>query len=874
MSERARAEFIAGSRDIPEDLREIVARVAHEGSRLENAEDTDSIVLSPQRIALAVEERLGEAEDPRIGRVLGPYRLLRVLGCGGMGTVYLAERTQGGFVQRVALKVLDIGGVNEAGRARFERERQILARLRHDNIASLFDGGETADGQLYYTMEFVEGDNLVDYCRKHAASVRDRVRLLVDVANALAFAHNHLIVHRDIKPSNILVTEAGRVKLLDFGIAKLVDGSEESPMTRTLHGPMTREYAAPEQFHGGSVAVTTDVFQFGTLCYRLLTGRLPYAANPANLYEWSRAVTEDLPIPLAVAVGKSRSECGWSEDTHWRRLRGQLAGDLNAVVFKALAKNPGERYRSMGEAGNDLDAYLQGRPVVARRAGWTYRLSRFLIRRPYASLGAFLALAAIVAALLVAQRWAVLAQEEARRATAEAKRSSSINKFLVDLFKVSDPGINRGDKLTANEILALGAAKIGTQFADDPAQRGSLQVEVGEIYTQLQEWTKAKSILDDAVANLESAPNRTPDQSIDLARALDLLSWAEYRKGNAQQAMALLERAEPLFKGCRSNDGLEEWVSWYSQRASVYRSMGDNLSASRDLRAALDVVEANKMGSKPLGELYNKLGLNERDLGNLESARSWFERARGVYLDQFGEHDYRVAGIEQNIANVQKGLGNYQAAYDVMQHSISLQKQIMGADSADWASAALTLGEIASKMKRYDEASALLSDAARIVRRALGDDSIKLAEPLYQLALIDRIHGRSADALAKVDQALSLQRAHLRPNHPDIAASLRLRGQLDLVLGRYEEAQSDLEAAVGAERTAARTSARLPIALAYLGVAQSARGQEQAARASLNEASALSQQVKWRDAEARERLRGIIADSAAALKELAFVADP
>jgi len=460
-----RTRFLAELSDEDADLRSDLERLIASKPPTEGDVDSLAAALAPAALTAALGEHEG-AEDPRINQVLGHYRLLRVLGEGGMGTVYVAERHDGDFVQKVALKIVEGAGINSAVRARFERERQILASLRHPNIASLFDGGVTPEGLPYYTMEWVQGTDLAEYCREYLPTIEERVCLLIKVATALAYAHLHLVVHRDIKPSNILVTAEGDPKLLDFGIAKLMGEAAGATMTQGTAGPMTREYAAPEQFRGSEITVATDVFQFGTLCYRILSGNWPYGADPADPYAWSRAVSEEEPLPMYRTV-KQRGEATTSnQGSNVARATWQLRGDLNAIIQKAIAKAPQDRYWSMDTMIMDLEAYLAGRPVTARRAGMVYYLWRFLARRPYVSIGATAAILALSISTFVALRQAQIASEQALAAQHEAARANSINDFLVDLFKVSDPGVNRSEELIGSEILA----RRGGQASSDKDQ--------------------------------------------------------------------------------------------------------------------------------------------------------------------------------------------------------------------------------------------------------------------------------------------------------------------------------------------------------------------------------------------------------------------
>ena len=351
-----------------------------------------------------------DTQDARLGTQVGAYRLLRRLGVGGMGTVYLGERETGGFAQHVAIKIVHARSELDSVRERFEAEREILAGLRHPNIATLLGGGTTGDGLPYYVMEWIDGSVLTEHCERARLDTQARVRVLLAIAQALAHAHRHLVVHRDIKPSNILVAQDGTPKLLDFGIAKRLD---DPGLTRAEAGPMTLEFAAPEQFRGERVTVATDVYQWGVLAFLLLTGRLPYDADPGNGYAWSRAVSENEPLSLARACAREERAAAVGDTGPVARSQRQLRGDLDAIVRRALEKSPARRFGSMDALAADLRAWLERRPVSAQRATAWYLTRRFLARHALAAALSAAALGTVVSGGAVAWHQADVAQTQA-----------------------------------------------------------------------------------------------------------------------------------------------------------------------------------------------------------------------------------------------------------------------------------------------------------------------------------------------------------------------------------------------------------------------------------------------------------------------------
>ena len=511
--------------------------------------------------AFAAGHALGEEVlEDRVGSRIGPYRLVQSLGAGGMGTVWLAEREQGGFTQHVALKIVHGTMGLALGRDRFDRERQVLAGMRHRHIAALLDGGTTADGLPWYAMEWVDGSLITDHCRRRVHTVEARVALLMAVAEALAHAHRNLVVHRDIKPSNILVTEDGMVKLLDFGIAKLLDGSHA---TRAAVGPMTPEFAAPEQFRGEVVSVATDVYQWGVLACVLLTGHFPYAQDPRSDYAWSRAVCETEPLKLERAFALAGAGAAWRDGESEARIRRVLRGDLDAIVRRALEKAPARRYGSMDALLADLQAWRERRPVSAQRATPWYFALRFLARNALACAVATFALAAIVASGVLALRQAALARAESERASAAAaaadsqtRRARAVSDFLVGMFQVSDPGVNRGERLMANQILERGAQQIERELDGQPEQQARLQLVVGRVYAALGEHRRARPLLEASVRAMRTLPAARAA----LPEALHALGATQLRLGHAARALELLEEARQNLAGGAANEELRQAI--------------------------------------------------------------------------------------------------------------------------------------------------------------------------------------------------------------------------------------------------------------------------------------------------------------------------
>jgi len=430
-------------------------------------------------------------EDSLVGQQVGVYKITKELGLGGMGAVYLAERCDGKFEQRVALKMLKRELNVKKLRHNFERERDILAKLEHQNIARLLDAGTTADGVPYLAMEYVEGEPINLFCEKNNLNLHERLKLFQKACDAVSFAHRNLIVHRDIKPSNIIVSSTGEPKLLDFGISKLLDG-ETKDMTVTMLGAMTPAYASPEQVRGEIVTTSTDIYSLGVVLYKMLTNSLPYHLNGRPDGDLFKAITEDEPTaPSAIPVFHDAGS-----RTGNRKL---LKGDLDNIVLKSICKEPERRYRSVEQFTADIWRYIDGKPVEARPATRTYRLTKFYKRNKIAIMAAVLIFAALAVGLSAALRQTSIARAnaavavlESDNAKAERKKAEKISGFMVKIFRYSNPswyadGHKFGGETRIIDALDDMSPKVDTEFADEPDVLAELHHHFGDAYMKRNE---------------------------------------------------------------------------------------------------------------------------------------------------------------------------------------------------------------------------------------------------------------------------------------------------------------------------------------------------------------------------------------------------
>ena len=532
---------------------------------------------------------------PSPGERIGVWSLVRSIGRGGMGEVFLAERADGRYAQQVAIKFLRPEWSQTGLEARFLREGQILARLEHPSIARLLDSGIAATGIPYLVLEYVEGQPITQYCRIHQLTLVDRLLLLLEVCEAVGYAHHHLVVHRDLKPSNIFVNQEGGVRLLDFGIGKLLDEVTGAESTRTILGALTPQYASPEQVSGRPMSTATDVYGLGLVLFELLTEQRPYEVESSSAAELAHLVLET-PAPLASLV----SGRGGGNTVPWSRA---LRGDLDAIVDKALRKEAAQRYLSAEALAEDLRRFLAGLPVAARRGARGYRLGKYLRRHRLGLVAAatiFIATAAGVAGILWQAR---LAEGERRKAVASERKALAVNRFLVEeLLGAASPDAARGRDLTVRQVLDVAARRVGGAFSEQPDLEEAVRATLGEAFLELGDLEAAAEHLERSVALARDSAMRT-DAASQSNRIL--LARLRLAQGRALEAEAILDQVLVLAGdrhiGRRATGGALA-LAW---RGKARERQGRFDEAESDLRAA--VAEVAVAGRPAVRDLVTAL---------------------------------------------------------------------------------------------------------------------------------------------------------------------------------------------------------------------------------------------------------------------------
>jgi eukaryotic-like serine/threonine-protein kinase len=713
--------------------------------------------------------RAGAIELPA-GHRIGAYRIVSLLGRGGMGEVYRAERADGQFEQQVALKLLRPDAVQHLGR--FIVERGILARLEHPGIARLYDAGVADDGRPYMVMELIDGTPITQWCRQANAALHQRLDLFLQVCDAVAYAHQNLVVHRDLKPGNVIVSRDGHVKLLDFGVAKLLtDTDEPAPDT-----PMTLAYAAPEQLTGAEVTTASDVYSLGMLLFELLTERVPWQAGQLpTAVTVEKLLRENVPAPSMVAEGHSPISAR------------QLTGDLDAIVAKALRKQPHERYATVVGLHNDIRRHLRGDTVAARGTSRAYLLRHFLRRHRWPVV-AVLALFLVLAAGLAGTIWQ--AREAARErdiARTEAARSDAVRDYVTLMFREAGEDAGEGE-LTAKQVLDRSAANLIADGSRLTPQRAGMFQMLGELYAAIDDYEGAAPIFRGYLKAV--GPGSDPAM---LAEVRHDAAISEFLLGNPAKARLLLAQAQ----GFWNRDPHRYADSLASSRviqSRLQRDQGDIDGAIRTLRAGLaDRIAISGRSDRETAYIMNALALALMDAGQLQEA----DRVLGECLQimaALGKQDTGNAlTMLSNQAVIVARLGDYARAEPLFQHAAELRRRLYGR-SAALAAMQQNLAKVMMHSGRTQAARPLLVDALSMAREFTGERSLTTLTIMLSVAEVE-IALNEATADHSLQQALQAIAAQFGAQHVLYARGEQLLAHLRLHQGRRADALAAVNSA-------------------------------------------------------------------------------
>ena len=866
MSDEERARWLASLRDENPALAAPIETLLAERHALEQEHFLEQ---SPSR---------AWAQLRHVGGTVGPYTLVAQIGQGGMGSVWLAERSDGRFERRVAIKFLNIGLAGRGGEQRFKREGSILGRLAHPHIAELVDAGVSPSGQPYLVLEHVDGEQIEQHCDRHALNVNERVQLFLDVLAAVAHAHANLIVHRDIKPSNVLVRGDGKVKLLDFGIAKLLDSDAEKTVLTVAGAPMTPEYAAPEQLRDEAITIATDVYALGVLLYVLLTGQHPAGIGPYSPADLVKAIVDTEPMRLSDTVDPARSH-GNVNATAARRattpekLRRLLQGDLDTIVAKALKKDPRQRYPSVTALADDLRRYLDHQPISARPDTMAYRAGKFVRRNRSAVALASLAAVATAAGIVGTLMQSRTARQQRDLAFRQLEHSRAVDE--LDTFLLSDAAPS-GKPFTVNELLARAEHMVARKHDVTDANRVDLLISIGSSYNEQEDSARARPVLEEAYG----LSRRLSDRSVranasctlasalahdeELARAEALFqeglgelaptsesafdrfgclldgSMVAAQRGDVQERIARVRAAQmELQKTPFRSDALELRVS--TELADAYRTAGRNREAILAYERGMALLSTLGRDDTETGAtLLNNWALTLYQSGQVLESEKVFRRA--IQIEGAGKSEDTVSPMTlNNYAKALQELSHLEEAADYAERAYIKAKQL--GQQLVINQSLLERARIYRDQRDFSRASAMLAEVEPRLQGALPAGHYAFAMLASEKALVSDAKGDLRTALRLADQAVSIDEAAIKAGGEGsnlLPVFLVRRSMIELDGQRADQAETDAARAqnlLQVSTPAGTFSSNLGQADLTLGRALRAQGRRAEARTAFQSAA-------------------------------------
>lgn len=734
-----------------EDRKEFLDRVCDGNLDLRNeiealliADQSQELVESPLKLDMA------NLDSKLVGSVIDDWKIIRQIGVGGMGTVFLAHRHTTDFQQSAALKLVKKGMDSEAVVQRFQQERKILASLNHKNIAKLLDGGMTQDGRPYFVMEHVDGLPITQYCDQHRLNISQRLNLFRAVCSAVHHAHKNLIVHRDLKPSNIIVTGSGDLKLLDFGIAKLLDDSENQQFTRTGMQLHTPAYASPEQLINDPITTASDIYALGILFYELLTGRRPFEIKRSEQefrelvltgqpVKPSDAVTEIVSITNKTQTAETISQC---RSTRVQGLKRTLAGDLDTICMMAMHREADRRYTSASEFASDIQRHLDGLPVSARPDSRIYRLNKF-IKRNKASVS--IASLAVLSIILITIFYTSQLKLQRDIAIKERQKSDEVVRFVTGLFEYSKPSRRLGRDISAKDLLDEGANRIQFELVDQPLVQQTLKQVLGEVYYKLGQEQKALDLLTDALAKQRELLG---ENHLDVATTKLVLALVHQDRGNYDFAAELLSQALQTKKKL-----LGELHFDVAEVLSVFAYMeqmrGGYPQAETYFKKGLDISEQLSNGDNVyLAKLTKQLGGFYRYLDRNSEAEPLLRKALAmqVRIYQGGPHP-DINSTKRELAALLRSTGEYQESKRLYLEVIESRTKILGPDHPELGNTWNSYSLLLTRMDDYEGALAANIRFIEILKRAYSEATPSLAAAYFNQASMLRDLDRYSEAI-------------------------------------------------------------------------------------------------------------------------------
>jgi serine/threonine-protein kinase len=718
-------------------------------SLLEHQEDASQFIETPA-LHLVAKSFMHEGAF-RAGQTIGDYEIVSLIGSGGMGEVYLAE--DGQLHRKVALKLVRRGMDSKDIIRHFKREEHLLASLNHPNIAQLYGSGVSVDGIPFFAMEYVEGQRLDEYCDERGLGTKERLQLFRKVCSAVTYAHQRLVIHRDLKPANIRVTAAGEPKLLDFGIAKLLD-SENAPsrgQTLTLQGVMTPEYASPEQVRGESMTTASDVYSLGVVLYKLLTGQSPYRTKTNRPDEIVCAITEQEPTRPSTAIrGASFQLAGNRNLESCATNPKSLRGDLDNIVLMAMRKEPSRRYSSVGQFSADIQRHLDGLPVIARKDTFTYRASKFIRRHRVAVAAAFLILLSLVGGI-IATTW------QAQAARHEKAKAEDVKNALVRMLNYSNP------------------------IVFSPQKNGQKTV---------------KEILDEAAKRLENGEfSNQPEIKVEVEQ---IIAECYYGQGNYALASKYTQEYLDLHRKLYGENDIKTLAA-SARRAFMLFGEGKLTESEKDYRKILPLMRNEKqkgnIKAENLASALNNFGYLRRTQGDSKEAELSFRESLALSSQMPKESLYIIGPTRSTLASTLADQGRFEEALQTAREAVAEYRQREETDTPNFGFTLTVLGGFLTEKGDYAEADANLLEAEAIFRKLLVPSNLWSGDNLRNQAISFYEQGRYAESLSKITETLKIYRDSFGPYYDNYPTALIINGLILAKTGQPQEGETILREA-------------------------------------------------------------------------------
>ncbi len=788
----------------------------------ESATDTD--------VASSVESADTEWQPSTlIGTRLGVYELTKLLGTGGMGAVFLAQRIDAEFQQQVAIKLVrnTLLSIDIAGRLR--TERQILASLQHPNIATLLDGGTAADGTPYLVMEYIDGLPIDIYCDREKLTIEQRLRIFLKICSAVQCAHQNLVVHRDLKPTNILVNHEGQPKLLDFGIAKLLDTPLQQRHANLTHHDMrmlTPAHASPEQILGDAITTSSDIYVLGVLLYELLCGCRPFVfPRQYRLIDLEQIICSSKPLSPGIMVNRvDRESSGFMLDiarcrsVSIARLKRVLKGDLDNIVMMAMRREPMRRYASVEQLSNDIKNWLDELPVIATRDSWNYRTSKFIRRYAWAIGGLSVTFVAFIifTIVLITQSYNTARQrDELER---ERNRAEQVSSFLLDLFRYSDPTRSRGNELKARDLLDAGAKRIDTALDSQPLLRATMLDTIGQVYGNMGLDNDAVSALE---KSLKTRVETSGENNLEVAEVLVHLAEVRLFQGEDADAVNMLERALKIQQHLLGANAIEQ-ANTLRLLGRVVMDQGDFAAAEQHLLHALSLYDSHgQFGTLDKALTLSTLGELRANQYRDAEGEALMRAALADMLPVLGPDHPQIMEIKINLADALESQGKYSEAQPIFETALAEKRRTLGSDHPQTISALENYGSFLTRKGDYAQAQQVLDEALKTNIRLHGEAHAFVGYDRVNLGILDFMRGDNRHAEEQYRLALEIYSHSLPADHVYVAGAQMSLGRALVHEAKFDEAAQVLQKSVeifskvlGADNPMTyRASAALGIAL-------------------------------------------------------------